>query len=145
MDHPLYGSWYIIKINDNYPKPKTIDELNNSWLLSDPSPWISVPEFVNYWANKNVQTLEYSVLDYTVNHSFIRQTSGIKTGDILILMEPVLWWFRPYHAVVLTYYFGASDYIYAGHTRNTNNSTILNDICGNAFYQNFNLRFFRFS
>lgn len=43
-------NWYILRKNGNYTEINTVDQLNNSWSLSDPSPWISAKEFKNYWA-----------------------------------------------------------------------------------------------
>lgn len=42
---PMNGSWYCYKKNNTYPAPSSVSELNYSWDLADPSPWISAVEF----------------------------------------------------------------------------------------------------
>ncbi|MFA4932395.1 MAG: amidase domain-containing protein [Caldisericia bacterium] len=46
------GQWFIIRKNTTYPRPTNVTELNYSWMLADPSPWISAKEFNNYWSNR---------------------------------------------------------------------------------------------
>lgn len=44
-------NWQILRKNGNYTNITTTSQLNNSWSLSDPSPWISAVEFQNYWVS----------------------------------------------------------------------------------------------
>lgn len=44
--------WMIYRKNGNYTDINNVNELNNSWLLSDPSPWISAKQFKEFWAPK---------------------------------------------------------------------------------------------
>ena len=41
--------WQILRKNGNYTEINNIEQLNNSWSLSDPSPWISAVEFQKFW------------------------------------------------------------------------------------------------
>jgi hypothetical protein len=43
------GSWYVYRNNGNYSVPTSISELDNTWSLADPSPWISANEFAAHW------------------------------------------------------------------------------------------------
>lgn len=46
---PMNGSWYVYKKNSTYPSPQTVAELDHSWTLASPSPWISAKEFNAKW------------------------------------------------------------------------------------------------
>lgn len=40
-----FGDWYMKRKNTNYHYITNVNQLNNSWRLADPSPWISATEF----------------------------------------------------------------------------------------------------
>lgn len=46
------NDWYTYRKNANYSTPTTVDQLNNSWCLADPSPWISAKYFEDYWTQR---------------------------------------------------------------------------------------------
>ncbi|MBO4872575.1 MAG: amidase domain-containing protein [Lachnospiraceae bacterium] len=37
----MHANWYCYKLNNTYPAPANTTQLDYSWSLSDPSPWIS--------------------------------------------------------------------------------------------------------
>lgn len=43
--------WNILRKNGDYTFISSVSQLNNSWSLSDPSPWISAEAFKNYWVS----------------------------------------------------------------------------------------------
>lgn len=44
--------WMVYRKNGNYSKPLNVDQLNNTWELADPSPWISAKYFYQYWRDR---------------------------------------------------------------------------------------------
>ncbi len=142
----MAGNWYIYKKNNTYPSPSNSTQLDYSWTLANPSPWISANEFNNYWSN-NATTYTYSVTDYAANHATIYYNSIIY-GDVVQLLKPVLWWYEGYHTMLIVDYdTTGKDYIYAAHSNDTKNSSILGKICGdpNGAYNNYQLKFFHIS
>ena len=80
---PFQGNWYCYKRNDMYPKPTNATQLNYSWNLSDPSPWISLKTFISYWQPRT-PTSYYSKDYYRSNHNSI-YNSSIALGDVVVL------------------------------------------------------------
>ena len=44
--------WQILRKNGNYTEINNVEQLNNSWYLADPSPWISATEFRKFWVSR---------------------------------------------------------------------------------------------
>lgn len=44
------GTWWVYKLNNSHATPNTSAELDASWKLSNPSPWISAYEFNKFWS-----------------------------------------------------------------------------------------------
>jgi hypothetical protein len=139
----MTGDWYIYRKNSVYPAPTSVDELDYSWRLADPSPWISAKEFNNFWSDY-ATTYTYDVTEYETDHTTIYSKS-IYTGDAVQLLSPVLWWYEGYHTMLIVGYdTSAKDFVYAAHSSNTKDSTILDNICGatNGKYDDYQLKFF---
>lgn len=139
----MTGDWYIEKKNNTYPAPENVTQLNNSWKLADPSPWISAKEFNNYWSDC-ATTYEYKVTEYKTDHETIYSKSIYK-GDAVQLLKPVLWWYEGMHTMIIVGYDASGhDFIYAAHSNDTKDSTILGNICNanNGIYNNYHLKFF---
>lgn len=47
------NDWYIYRKNDTYPTPTTNAQMDVTWELADPSPWISANQFSKYWRNNS--------------------------------------------------------------------------------------------
>ncbi len=66
--------WYITQLNTTYTSPTSIAQLDHSWDLADPSPWISAKEFNKYWEDE-VSTDTYKATDFVatrlLKHSLI--------------------------------------------------------------------------
>lgn len=142
----MTDEWYIEKKNNTYPAPENVTQLNNSWKLADPSPWISAKEFNNYWSDY-ATTYEYKVTDYKKDHETIYKKSILK-GDAVQLLKPVLWWYEGMHTMIIVGYDASgSDFIYAAHSNDTKDSSILSNICNasNGIYDKYHLKFFHVS
>lgn len=137
----MTGDWYIYRKNSVYPAPVSVDELDYSWRLADPSPWISAKEFNNFWSDY-ATTYTYDVKEYEKNHTSI-YSIDIYIGDVVQLLRPVLWWYEGYHTMLIVdYKKSVKDFVYAAHSRNTKDSTILDDICHDGIYDDYKLKFF---
>lgn len=87
----------------------------------------------------------YTVQDYANNHDSI-YNQNILEGDPFQLLKPVSFWLEPYHTMIIVGYDSNNhDFIYAGHTNDTNDSHILSNIVGNSAYQSHTLQFFSMS
>lgn len=113
---PMEGNWYIYKKNSTYLVPKSADQLNYSWTLSDPSPWISVVQFRNYWRPKST-VYAYSRTYYEQNHKTIYNSSIVK-GDVVVLHKGTAGWITtPTHLMIISDYDTYNkDFRMAGHS-----------------------------
>jgi hypothetical protein len=113
----MHNNWYCQKRNNYYPTPKTVSELDYSWALSDPSPFISVKTFTEYWTGQADAYYEFSKDDYVKNHETY-YNKPIYTGDVVILCKKTLWWTTPTHAMIITRYDSTNkDFLLAGHSQ----------------------------
>lgn len=112
----MRGDWYCYKKNSTYLEPTSATQLDYSWTLSDPSPWISVSEFSSFWLDYYDDYYEYTKSDYESNHSTY-YSEPIYKGDVIILCKRTLWWTTPSHAMIITEYDTTNrDFKLAGHT-----------------------------
>lgn len=109
---PKQGDWTITRKNTKYHVINSADQLNYSWKLSDPSPWISVKEFSKFWRSKS-SVRGASQAQYLHNTSNYR---GQKVGDIVIFSKGVAGVITvPTHAMIITQV-TANDYNLAGNS-----------------------------
>lgn len=47
------NDWYIYRKNDTFSTPTTNAQMDVTWELADPSPWISANQFSKYWRNNS--------------------------------------------------------------------------------------------
>lgn len=119
---PMAGNWYSYKKNSTYLVPNSTYELNYSWTLSDPSPWISVKEFNNFWEEWNPlsrsDTYNYSVTNYKQQHNSIYYYNIVK-GDIVIFNQGMSGWIElPTHAMIISGYDSTNkDFLMAGQSQ----------------------------
>lgn len=112
----MHDTWYCHKKNSDYPSPASAAQLDYSWTLEDPSPWISVGEFVSFWSSKTDAYYEYTKSEYTTDHSTIF-FNPITRGDVIMLCNKTLWWTTPAHAMIISAYDGVNkDFLCAGHS-----------------------------
>ncbi len=81
------GTWYVNKLNDSNPMPANTTQLNNSWSLSDPSPWISAEQFYNYWSNNAINTYTFEVDSIIENPSILSNNPNIGVGDVISYLK----------------------------------------------------------
>lgn len=128
----MSGDWYIYKKNNLYPIPKTVEQLNNSWRLADPSPWISAKEFNSYWKKNSNKNFEYTTSKYVSDHNSIYYES-INTGDVVQFKKKSGFWWQAYHTMIIIECKSSSkDFIMAGHSSSTNNRSLLQACKDNA-------------
>lgn len=140
----MNGDWYIYQKNDTYMSPANTTQLNASWDLADPSPWISAEEFNNYWSDY-CSTYEYTLSNYQSNHTSVYNSGNVKAGDVLLLLERVLWWYEGNHVMIIVGLDSTNtDFIYAGHSNNRIDGTILGNICA-SYGSSYKIKFFSIS
>lgn len=113
----MTDDWYCYRKNTTYPKPKNASELNYSWTLADPSPWISAKKFKDFWSSSGRSTTyTYNLSDYK-NGNTDAYSRPIHRGDAISLLSKVAWWYEAKHTMIVVGYDSSNkDYIYAAHT-----------------------------
>lgn len=106
------GDWTISRKNTKYHVINSAAELNYSWKLTDPSPWISVKEFSKFWRPKSTVRGASKAQYLTQNQNY----RGQKVGDIVILSKGAAGVVTvPTHAMIITQV-TANDYNLAGNS-----------------------------
>lgn len=100
-------TWWVYKLNNDYLEPGTVNELDHSWDLSDPSPWISAKQFNDFWAER-VEVETYKGIDIINNPSLVYSRPFFK-GDVIQILEANLWG-SPGDAIHTMFITGYSDY-----------------------------------
>lgn len=132
----MQGDWYISKLNNNNPAPVTTTQLDNSWQLADPSPWISAKEFNDYWGSRANHTIVHAS-DYVYNYPTQVYLMDYYKGDVVQILAKELWWWNGYHTMIITNY-GSNDYLLTYH------STEKKDVTLNSIASRFNSSSYRF-
>lgn len=122
------GNWTISKKNSKYWVINSASELNDSWSLTDPSPWTSVKEFRKYWKPKS-KVHSMSTAYYRGNHKTVYQRN-ITKGDVIILHKGVAGVVTvPTHLMIISSYdTGNFDFKLAGHSNERQAYPMLNAI-----------------
>lgn len=96
---PKQGNWTITRKNTTYHVINSAAQLNHSWKLTDPSPWISVKEFSKFWRPKST-VRGASKAQYLQNTSNYRSQ---QVGDIVIFNKGAAGVVTvPTHAMIIT-------------------------------------------
>ena len=113
----MHDTWSCHKNNDVYLQPETIAQLNYSWALADPSPWISAVQFARFWLPKCDDHYQYTRKEYTDNHETILYLPIIK-GDVIILYKNNSWGVAvaSHVMIVSAFDFVKKDFLLAAHT-----------------------------
>ena len=93
--------WYIRRKNYKYNIPKNSKELNESWELADPSPWISAKQFNEYWSEivGGIETDGKVLFGGDPNHL----RDNIREGDVVMILKPKFFvLFEGYHTMYVT-------------------------------------------
>lgn len=123
------NNWYVYRKNENYSAPTTNTELNNTWELSDPSPWISAKEFKKYW-EQNVKTYTYKASEI-LNNPSLAWNLDIHTGDVIQLASQKGNSINGWHTMYIrgyTTYSGQSTYNLTYHSKNIEAKSLL-EVC----------------
>lgn len=79
------NDWYVYRQNGTYTDVTTTDELDYSWELADPSPWISAKSFAKYW-KPNASYHDYKGKEILNNPTLIAN-SNMSMGDVVQLAD----------------------------------------------------------
>lgn len=114
---PYQGNWKISKLNNKYWVINSASQLNASWKVTNPSPWISVKEFSKYWMKKSVRNYSYSSAKYSKDHKKIYDNKIYK-GSVVLFTKGVAGFVGiPTHAMIVSSYDGGKrDFLLAGHS-----------------------------
>lgn len=131
----MSGDWYVYKKNNVYLKPSNTTQLDYSWRLADPSPWISAKEFNSYWKKNSNTNYEYTTEKYVSDHATI-YSKTIRSGDVVQFKKKVGFWYQAYHTMIIVGYDASNkDFILAGHSSTSDNRGVKNrklyDSCKN--------------
>ena len=75
------NDWWVYRKNGNYSAPNGIPQLNDTWELADPSPWISAVSFAEYW--KEQRTIYYCKGSYITENPDEIANLDITEGDVI--------------------------------------------------------------
>jgi len=82
------NNWYVYRKNDLYVIPENVTQLDTTWELGDPSPWISAKKFKNYWQNE-VSTHSYKG-NQIINNPSLAWNLDITQGDVIQICKSIL-------------------------------------------------------
>ena len=130
--HYDHNAWYMYRKNSTYDKPKHTYQLQESWALTDPSPWVFAPEFKNYWEGHTTGRYRAKGSDITANPSIawnapitqgcvVQMASSSSSGSVG----------DPHHTMYITGYLndGSNNtYLLTYHSTNTLSKSLLS-IC----------------
>ncbi len=131
--------WYIKKLNDKNPIPSSSEELDASWELADPSPWISATEFNTYWSRRALRTEELDAT-YVYNNQRTVYNKDFFKGDVVQILKKRLWYYRGYHTMLITSY-KDRDFALTYRSRNRKDKT-LNSIAEQYNSSDYKFKFF---
>lgn len=110
---PMDSNWYIRKKNSTYPRPANATQLDYSWDVANPSPWISAREFSPYWSWNGADTTDLIRVGDYLNWSS-KIIAGYGNGDAVQIMKRNIIAYYGYHTMLIT---GTrADYYYTAHT-----------------------------
>jgi len=121
------------------PFTKSAYELNYSWDLADPSPWISVDAFNAYWRPKST-VHDYDHDNYVRNHKSI-YNQPIYKGDVVVFHKGIAGFITwPTHIMIISGYDSANgDFLLAGHSNNRQAYPLLNAISDYSYIEFFEI------
>lgn len=96
---PKQGTWTISRKNTTHHVINSATQLNYSWKLTDPSPWISVKEFAKFWRPKS-STRTVTNAQYLHNQ---KNYQTQRVGDIVVFSKGAAGVVTvPTHAMIIT-------------------------------------------
>lgn len=79
-------NWNICRKNNKYSNPKNTWQLNQSWDVSDPSPWISAKQFQEFWV-KNANGAYKATGKQILDNPEIAWNAPVNQGDVVQLAK----------------------------------------------------------
>lgn len=142
------NSWYVYKKNNKYLHPdypsqnsglSDYYQLNYSWNLDDPSPWISAKYFNSYWSKK-VNCYTYSGSDLAKN-KYVNGSIG--AGDVVQYGTSFLGTFQAKHIMYITGRDNSvNEYTVCAHTNNRNDMELIKTIKKSDTLKDYTFKFF---
>ena len=83
------NTWFIKRKNTNYHDIDSVEHLNNSWNLADPSPWISAKQFKNNFYNSDHNVCKYKG-SYIMDHCGEISMLLYNQGDVIQIADSFL-------------------------------------------------------
>lgn len=129
------NNWYVVRKGTQISEVQSISELNSNWSLADPSPWISAPQFKDYWKSR-VSTYEQKGTDIRNNPS-IAWNLNIEKGDVIQIANAGL--FRSvgeaWHTMYITGYTDtpSSTYTMTYHSNSEKNKSLITILNMNGY------------
>lgn len=121
-------NWYIQKDDNKNPSPLNVNQLDASWRLADPSPWISAKQFNLFWSKK-YQT-ETVTGKFITEHPDIIFNAPTYKGDIIQIAGKNFWGGvgAAKHTMIITNYGfdnGPNTFELSYHSSNKKNKSLL--------------------
>ena len=124
--------WYIYRKNLNYTNISNTSQLNNSFELSDPSPWISAEEFKDFWVSRTTNGAYRATGQQILDNPDVVWSKPITQGCVIQKADN---WFGNIgtvrHSMYITGYLNDgvdNTFLLTYHSTNTLNKS-LKDIC----------------
>lgn len=130
--HPV-DNWNILRKNGNYTDINNVSQLNDSWLVTDPSPWISAEEFKNYWVSHVSNGAYKATGQQILDNPEIAWNAPVTQGCVIQIAKKTLLGDvgTAHHSMYISGYIndGTHDtYALTYHSTNTLQTTLL-DVC----------------
>lgn len=123
------NEWYVNKDNNKNPTPLNVSQLDSSWRLADPSPWISAKQFNSFWS-KRYKNAAVTGKFITENTGLIFNKLNIFKGDVIQIASMNFWGGvgNIKHTMIITdygVYKGSLDYQVSYHSADTSKKDLL--------------------
>ena len=119
------GNWNILRKNGNYTDITSNAQLNDSWSVSDPSPWISAEEFKNFWVGRVSGAYKGTGQQIIDNPSLIWNLP-ITQGCVVQRADKFLGDVgKATHSMYITGYLNNNTYLLTYHSNNTLSKSLL--------------------
>ena len=128
-------NWYIYRKNLNYTQTNNVSQLNNSFELSDPSPWISAEQFKEFWVSRTTNGAYKATGQQILDNPDVVWSKPITQGCVIQKADNWLGKIGTVrHSMYITGYLNDgvdNTFLLTYHSTNTLDKS-LKDICGQA-------------
>ncbi|MGN0595671.1 MAG: RICIN domain-containing protein [Hominimerdicola sp.] len=139
------NDWYVYKKNKSNSRPANTNQLDYSWTLEDPSPWISAKQFNKYF-DRFIKTQTYKG-SYILSNPNIIYNLGYYKGDVILIMDGGMLFgsYLPFHSMIITDYGKYNGYKNFRVTYHSNDSVDVNLLEIAKIYPDSYFRFYEFA